>query len=314
MPESLPDKMRPTTSWGSHISWEKADPFGALKKLGHDKLILLLCFTVLLSYLPEAGEYSCFFVYLKLVMNFSEQAVASYIAFVGILSVLAQTVLLAILMSYLGAKTAIIIGLSAETIQLTLYGFGSTNWVMWVAGFVASVSSITYPAISAFVSSQANPDQQGVAQGVVTGIRGLCMGLGPALFGFVFYMFNVDLNDKKEGSLKSSNIMPDTRTVQAESTSLTDRLVPGPPFALGAILVLAAIVIATFIPESIKSNTKSAGNGGVVGRQLSRQTSNSTASSLLSPLLPAALIALEESRYDITKHCISSVESCIQNA
>jgi len=39
----------------------------ALKKLGHDKLILLLCFTVLLSYLPEAGEYSCFFVYLKLV-------------------------------------------------------------------------------------------------------------------------------------------------------------------------------------------------------------------------------------------------------
>jgi len=64
----------------------------------------------------------------------------------------------------------------------------------------------------------------GVAQGVVTGIRGLCMGLGPALFGFVFYMFNVDLNDKKEGSLKSSNIMPDTRTVQAESTSLTDRV------------------------------------------------------------------------------------------
>lgn len=39
----------------------------ALKKLGHDKLILLLCVTVLLSYLPEAGEYSCFFVYLKLV-------------------------------------------------------------------------------------------------------------------------------------------------------------------------------------------------------------------------------------------------------
>ena len=35
----------------------------------------------------------------------------------------------------------------------------------------------------------------GVAQGVVTGIRGLCNGLGPALFGFVFYLFNVDLNE-----------------------------------------------------------------------------------------------------------------------
>lgn len=27
MPESLPEKMRPT-NWGSQISWEKADPFG----------------------------------------------------------------------------------------------------------------------------------------------------------------------------------------------------------------------------------------------------------------------------------------------
>ena len=28
MPESLPEKMRPTTAWGTHITWEKADPFG----------------------------------------------------------------------------------------------------------------------------------------------------------------------------------------------------------------------------------------------------------------------------------------------
>ena len=33
----------------------------------------------------------------------------------------------------------------------------------------------------------------GVAQGVITGIRSLCYGLGPALFGFVFYLFNVDV-------------------------------------------------------------------------------------------------------------------------
>ena len=37
--------------------------------MGQDLLILMLCVTVFLSYLPEAGEYSCFFVYLKLVSN-----------------------------------------------------------------------------------------------------------------------------------------------------------------------------------------------------------------------------------------------------
>ena len=35
----------------------------------------------------------------------------------------------------------------------------------------------------------------GVAQGVITGIRGLCNGLGPALFGLIFFMFDVDIND-----------------------------------------------------------------------------------------------------------------------
>jgi len=34
-----------------------------------------------------------------------------------------------------------------------------------------------------------------VAQGVITGIRGLCNGLGPALFGLVFYLFDVNLYD-----------------------------------------------------------------------------------------------------------------------
>lgn len=35
----------------------------------------------------------------------------------------------------------------------------------------------------------------GVVQGVVTGVRGLCGGLGPAMFGFIFYLFNVNLNE-----------------------------------------------------------------------------------------------------------------------
>ena len=30
---------------------------------------------------------------------------------------------------------------------------------------------------------------------MITGIRGLCNGLGPAMFGFVFYLFDVNVNE-----------------------------------------------------------------------------------------------------------------------
>lgn len=30
---------------------------------------------------------------------------------------------------------------------------------------------------------------------MVTGMRGLCNGLGPAVFGLIFYLFHVDLNE-----------------------------------------------------------------------------------------------------------------------
>lgn len=66
---------------------------------------------------------------------------------------------------------------------------------MWAAGGLASVSSITYPAISAFVSMHSDADKQGLVQGMVTGMRGLCNGLGPAMFGVIFYLFHVDLNE-----------------------------------------------------------------------------------------------------------------------
>ena len=61
------------------------------------------------------------------------------------------------------------------------------------------MSSITYPAISALVSMHADSDKQGLVQGMVTGIRGLCNGLGPAMYGVIFYLFHVDLNEKEAG-------------------------------------------------------------------------------------------------------------------
>lgn len=237
VPESLPEKVRPS-SWGAPISWEQADPFSALRKVGKDQTILMLCVTVFLSYLPEAGQYSCIFVYLKLVMGFGTVQVAVFIATVGILSIAAQ-IILGFLMRTLGAKHTIMIGLLFEMLQLMWYGFGSQTWMMWAAGVLAALSSITYPAISAFVSMNSHADRQGVVQGMVTGMRGLCNGLGPAMFGVIFYLFHVDLNDEHATAAATRNLTEERYA----------RMIPGPPFVFGALLVICALLVAAFIPE-----------------------------------------------------------------
>ncbi|XP_078252263.1 hippocampus abundant transcript-like protein 1 isoform X3 [Rhinoraja longicauda] len=244
VPESLPEKVRPA-SRGSPFSWEQADPFSSLKRVGKDTTVLLICITVFLSYLPEAGQYSSFFLYLKQVIDFSAGNLAAFIAVVGILSIIAQTVFLSILMRSIGNKNTVLLGLGFQMLQLTWYGFGSQPWMMWAAGSVAAMSSITFPAVSALVSTNADSDQQGVVQGMITGIRGLCNGLGPALYGFIFYMFHVELDATTD------------KTVNVQDSKVEDSIIPGPPFLFGAIIVLVAFLVALFIPEhttSVKAN------------------------------------------------------------
>ncbi|KAB0360110.1 hypothetical protein FD754_004266 [Muntiacus muntjak] len=250
VPESLPEKMRPA-SWGAPISWEQADPFASLKKVGQDSIVLLICITVFLSYLPEAGQYSSFFLYLRQIMKFSPESVAAFIAVLGILSIIAQTIVLSLLMRSIGNKNTILLGLGFQILQLAWYGFGSEPWMMWAAGAVAAMSSITFPAVSALVSRTADADQQGVVQGMITGIRGLCNGLGPALYGFIFYIFHVELKElPMTGTDLGTNTSPQHHFEQ-------NSIIPGPPFLFGACSVLLALLVALFIPEHTNLSLRS---------------------------------------------------------
>lgn len=66
-----------------------------------------------------------------------------------------------------GSKYSSQVGLTFEMLQLMWYGFGSKIWMMWAAGLLASVSSITYPAISAYVSTHTDADKQGMCLALI---------------------------------------------------------------------------------------------------------------------------------------------------
>nr|CAB3252802.1 hippocampus abundant transcript 1 protein [Phallusia mammillata] len=242
VPESLPSpKVGPFT-------WDQADPFGALKRLGDNNILLLLCLTVFLSYLPEAGQYSCIFVYLRHVIGFSNDEVTAYIAVVGVLSIVAQTAVLTMLFQAVGNRNTILIGLTAQISQLACFAFGKMEWVMWLAGLLAALSSINYPSLNALVSKLSNRDEQGVVQGMVTGIRGLCNGLGPALFGLTFHVFNVEIE-----MVSLHPVSPSTSSNTSSALHVNENALPGPPFLFGAFAAMLAMLIAFLIPKNFQA-------------------------------------------------------------
>ena len=83
----------------------------------------------------------------------------------------------------------------------------------------------------------AEADKQGLVQGIITGMRGLCNGLGPAMFGLVFSLFHVDLSEKSADNNSSfENNDGTNNTVMQEvpqSFLMVAQIVPaGPPFCI----------------------------------------------------------------------------------
>lgn len=88
---------------------------------------------------------------------------------------------------------------------------------------------------------------------MVNGVRGLCNGLGPALFGFIFYLFNVNLNESIQPASTMST--PSNHTTiriigKPNYSSMLSRDVPGPPFLFGALLATIALMFCLLLPNS----------------------------------------------------------------
>lgn len=96
---------------------------------------------------------------------------------------------------------------------------------------------------------------------MVTGMRGLCNGLGPAMFGIIFYLFHVDLNDQHskahvlEHPHGGAGDMIDSKYIRNETllavNDIYGQFMPGPPFVFGALMVVVAIMVAAFIPDQV---------------------------------------------------------------
>lgn len=157
-----------------------------MKLLFSTRLMTQLATIVFFSYLPEAGEYQVLMLYLENRLGMSKAKLSLFIGVLGILSIIAQTFVLGLLAGRWSDKSVIAFGLIGSIVQLTIFAVLTVHWVLFANTIFVAIGSMVYPAVSAYVANTADADEQGAVQGLITGVRSLCNGLGPALFGVLF--------------------------------------------------------------------------------------------------------------------------------
>ena len=211
LPESLPKESRMS------FSWRRANPLGALKLLRSHRELSGLASVNFLSMLAHAVLPIVSVLYLSYRYGWDERAVGFLLAGVGVCSMVVQGALIGPSIKWLGERKALVGGLLLGACGFFAYAIAPTGLLFLLGIPLQALWGIANPASLALMSRYVGADEQGQLQGANASIQGISSMIGPGLFSLSF--------------------------AWAIRPELGINL-PGMPFALGGLLLLAAMAIA----------------------------------------------------------------------
>lgn len=211
LPESLPKDRR------APVQWHKANPLGAVLALRHFPGVLPLAAVLTLLNLATFSLHAVWVLYTAYRFGWTPRDVGWSLAFVGVMAAAIQGGLAGRVVNALGERATLLLGLSASALAFVLYGAVPAGWMLYPAIVVGAVGGLVGPASQSLITRSVNRDQQGLAQGALTSLGALCYVLAPLLATTLFGIFS------GPGAVIE---------------------LPGMPFFAGALLTVAAGVIA----------------------------------------------------------------------
>ena len=216
LPESLPRARR------APFKWPRANPLGALALLRSHSNLLGLASVYFLGQLAHAVLPSVTVLYMGYRFGWGERAVGLVMAGVGICSMVVQGVLIGPVVTRFGERRALVVGLLFGAAGFAIYAIAANGAVFLIGIPVMALWGFANPAAISLMSRRVGPHEQGQVQGANGSIAGIANMIGPGLFTQVF----------------AAAIAPE------QSWHL-----PGAPFALAVVMLLAAMVIAWRVTE-----------------------------------------------------------------
>ncbi|CAN6274988.1 unnamed protein product [Urochloa humidicola] len=132
--------------------------------------------------LGEHGLHAALLYYLKAQFGYSKDEFADLLLIIGAAGMLSQLTVMPILAPILGEEILLIVGLLGGCTHVFLYGIAWSYWVPYLSAAFVVLSAFVHPSIRTNVSKHVASNEQGIAQGCISGISSFASILGPLIF------------------------------------------------------------------------------------------------------------------------------------
>ncbi|MDQ3016294.1 MAG: TCR/Tet family MFS transporter [Bacteroidota bacterium] len=211
LPESLDKAHR------REFDWKRANPIGSLTHLKKYPNLGNLLIAMILVYLAAHAVQSNWSFYTIERFGWNERMIGISLGVVGLLVGLVQGVLPRFVNKKLGDARSIYIGLILYAIGMFLFGIATEGWMMLAFLVPYCLGGIAGPSLQSTITSQVDVREQGELQGALTSLMSATSVVGPPMMTNLFAY-----------SIRPGSII----------------YLPGAPFFLGSILMIASAFFA----------------------------------------------------------------------
>ena len=221
LPESLPPDRR------AAFAWKRANPIGALNLLREQPALLGLAFVNFLSQLAHVVLPAMSVLYTGYRYGWDETTVGLMLAGVGVCSAIVQGALVRRVVARFGERRTLLAGLVFGTLGFAGIGLAPTGALYLATVPLMALWGLSGPAVQGLMTRRVDGRSQGRLQGANGSLTSVAALIGPGLFTLTFARF----------------IAPEAAWH-----------VPGAPFLLAALLLVAALALAWRVAVAATTN------------------------------------------------------------
>ena len=175
LPESLPAKRR------HPFHWRAANPVASLRGLAQLKGAGRLVAVVACSGLAQFLLYTTWVLYTTFKFGWGPLENGWSLAAVGIVSAIAQGLLLGRLLKRFSPQRLAVLGMVSSTLAYAAWGAATQGWMMFAIIFLNLLGATVSAAIQSIISGAADARSQGRTLGAVSGLNSLMAVIAPVL-------------------------------------------------------------------------------------------------------------------------------------